>query len=285
MKVLWDKINNKLIKCLACCHYCKINQGKTGICGVRKNVGGKLKLLVDGKTTGVAVDPIEKKPLYHFMPGSKALSFGTFGCNFSCRFCQNWHISQTNKGNEKIIDQSQEYSPKTLVEMALRLGCESIAYTYNEPTIFVEYALKTMKLAKGAGLKNVWVSNGYFSPETRKLIIPYLDAINIDIKSMRPEFYKKICGARLEPVLKNIKKVYQAGVHIELATLVIPGENDSREELEAIAKFIFKISDQIVWHILGFRPAYKMMNREATSEQILEKARQIGKKIGLKRVY
>lgn len=284
--ILFKKEKNKKVRCLACCHKCLISDGNTGICGVRKNIKGKLFLLVYGKIASMNVDPIEKKPIYHFLPGSYAFSIGTIGCNFSCLWCQNSSISQASKGiNREIF--GEERKPEEIVSLAVKYACKSIAYTYNEPSIFAEYAYDTAVLAKQAGLKNVFVTNGYMSKEAfdylnKKRLI---DAMNIDLKSFSNKTYRKYCGARLKPVLDTIKRAHKAGIHIEITTLVVPGVNDSKAELEKIARFIAKIDKNIPWHISRFFPMYKMMKKEQTSLASLEKAEKIGIKAGLKFVH
>lgn len=291
MKFLYRKEKESLIRCLACNHYCLIAEGKRGICGVRTNENGKLKLLVWGKAAGVHLDPIEKKPLFHFLPGVGALSFGTLGCNFACRFCQNWFLSQSPKKEQLeslmvLIDQvSQDYSPQQLVALAQKLRVPVIAYTYNEPTVFIEYALATMKIAKKQGLKNIWVSNGYLSRESLEAVAGYLDGINIDLKSFRDDFYRRLCSARLKPVLENISHFWRKGVWVEVTTLIIPGENDSEEELREIAKFLVKISPDIPWHLTAFHPDYQMKDKPPTPKKTLLRAWEIGKAAGLNYVY
>lgn len=295
--ILYKKISDNRVKCLACSWYCNIAPGLTGICGTRLNKEGILYSLVYGKAIGLHLDPVEKKPLYHFLPNSKLLSFGTVGCNFGCLFCQNWEMSQINKNQElriknqeeelvNLIDQmSVTISPVEIVNLALKQKAEGIAYTYNEPAIFAEFTLDTAKLAKKKGLKNVYVSNGFESKETFNLIKNYIDAINIDLKSFRSEFYQKVCKAKIEPVLENIKKFFTAGIEIEITTLIIPGYNDSRKELTEIANFLSSVSSDIPWHISAFHPSYKMMEVPVTSYQILIDAYNIGKKAGLNYVY
>lgn len=288
-EILFFRKTGEKIRCLACSHYCQIAEGMTGICGVRKNLQGKLKLLVYGRPAAVNLDPIEKKPLYHFLPGSTIFSLGTYGCNFRCSFCQNWDISQISKGYqnfEELIEKTcEEWSPEKIVDYCLKNQIPAIAYTYNEPTVFVEYCYETMKLAKKSGIKNVFVSNGYQSKETIEIITPYLDAINIDLKSFREEFYQRFCGAHLEPVLENIKRFYKKKVWIEITTLLIPQENDSEEEIKEIAQFIAKIDKNIPWHLSRFFPAYQMLNKIPTDLATLKKAYQIGKKVGLNYIY
>jgi len=288
---LYKQLKEGKIQCLACHNYCIISEGQTGLCGVRQNNKGKLKLLVNNQAAAVNLDPIEKKPLFHFLPGSIAFSLGTLGCNFGCEFCQNWDISQAPKNQDtryKIQDTNswgEEWKPEKIVNYCQENNISIIAYTYNEPTVWTEYALAVMKLAKKAKIKNVWVSNGYFSDQTLKLIAPYLDAINIDLKSFREDFYQKIIHAHLEPVKENIIKVWQLGIWDEITTLIIPGFNDSLKELKDIAEFLVKISPDLPWHISAFYPAYKMLNIPPTSKETLLKAYEIGKKAGLKYVY
>ena len=282
---LYEKLPNKTVRCLACSNYCVIPNKNYGICGVRKNIDGKLFLLVYGKSISANIDPIEKKPLFHFLPGTGVFSIGTFGCNFSCEFCQNWDISQTPKnGNEKVIHNSYDLSPEQIVKIAQKNKIPSIAYTYNEPAVFFEYAYDTARLAHKKGIKNVYVTNGYESKEALEKILPFIDAMNIDLKSFNPEFYRKICGGNLKPVLDNIKNLF-GKVWIELTTLIIPGHNDSDTELKKIAEFISKISKEIPWHISRFYPAYKMNNIIPTPYETLRKAYKIGKDAGLKYIY
>jgi pyruvate formate lyase activating enzyme len=272
------------VKCHLCNHYCLIKPGKRGICGVRENRGGKLYSLVYGKSIAIDIDPIEKKPFFNFYPGTTAYSIGTVGCNFHCLNCQNWEISQMPKGKEgKII--GQELSPKEIVANAKRKGCKCIAYTYTEPTIFFEYAYDTAKLAHGQGIKNVFVTNGYIGSEAIKAIAPFLDAANIDLKGFSEDFYHKICGAKLQPVLDNIKRYKELGIWIEVTTLIIPGYSDEEDQLEGIAKFIRSVSKDIPWHITAFYPAYKLQDISHTPVESLRKAREIGTKVGLRYVY
>jgi len=270
------------VRCFACAHKCLISEGKTGICGVRKNIKGKLYLLVYGKVVATHIDPIEKKPLYHFLPNTKTYSFGTVGCNFRCLWCQNADISQAPKEG-KIF--GQDITPSQIVEQALKTGCPSISYTYNEPTIFIEFVKDCAVLAKKKGLKNVLVTNGYMTKECLDFIAPYTDAMNIDLKSFSEEFYIKHCGGKLKPVLETIKRAHKKGIHIELTTLIIPGLNDSEKEFEQIAKFIAKIDKNIPWHILRFFPMYKMLDKESTPIETLKKAEETGKREGLKYVH
>ncbi|MGB9681001.1 MAG: AmmeMemoRadiSam system radical SAM enzyme [Minisyncoccia bacterium] len=284
--LFYKKPKKDFIQCLACYHFCLIEKGGRGFCGVRKNHNGKLKLLVKNKPIAINIDPIEKKPLFHFSPGEKAFSLGTLGCNFSCEFCQNWDISQEPKNkDEKSIYWGENWPPKKIIDYCQKNDLKVIAYTYNEPTIWVEYALEIMKRAKKKKIKNVWVSNGFMSEKTIKEMAPYLDAINIDLKSFSDEFYQKICQGKLTPVKENIRKIYQLGIWVEITTLIIPGLNDSENEIKEIANFLKSISPNIVWHLSAFYPAYKMLDHKITPTEILFKAYQIGKEAGLKYIY
>ena len=282
--LLYQKLKNNTARCNLCSHRCLIAPGKRGICFVRENQNGVLYSLVYGLAIAANVDPIEKKPLFHFLPGTKSFSIASAGCNFRCEFCQNWDISQITKRPEgKII--GEELPPEKVVKQALKSGCKSIAYTYTEPTIFFEYAQDTARLAKKEGLANVFVTNGYQTPETIKKMKGIIDAANIDLKSFSEEFYQKICGARLTPVLEAIKLMHKAGIWIEITTLVVPKQNDSEKELTQIAKFIASVDKNIPWHISRFHPDYKMTNSYPTPLETLENAFQIGKNAGLKYVY
>jgi len=267
-----------IVMCTACPNNCIISDGKTGLCGVRKNINGKLFLLVNEFPVAMHVDPIEKKPLYKFMPNTKTFSFGTIGCNLRCAFCQNYDISQ----ERSIL--GQKYTAEKIVGLALQNGCKSISYTYNEPTIFIEFVKEVATLAKKAGLKNIMVTNGYFTKEALNFIAPDIDAMNIDLKSFSDDFYVKQSGAKLKHVLDSIKRVHKKKIHIEITTLIIPRENDSKEELESIAKFIASVDKNIPWHISRFYPMYKMKDRKHTDIKSLEKAYNIGKKY-LEHVY
>jgi len=282
--ILFKKKAKKTVECQACNWYCNIPEGLTGICGVRQNIDGDLQLLVYGRAIAAHVDNIEKKPLFHFMPGTKIFSIGTVGCNFKCSFCQNWDISQTRlkEPNETM---GIDLPPKEIVDYCLENDIPSIAYTYNEPAIFFEYAYDTAKLAHKNGIKNVFVSNGFESKQALKKIHPYLDAINIDLKGFTNKFYKDICQAKIDPVKDNIKRVHKMGIWLEVTTLVIPTKNDSDEELTKIAKFVASVSKEIPWHVTAFYPQYKMMDVEPTPIETLERAHNIGKKAGLKYVY
>ncbi len=269
------------ITCLLCRHYCQLKEGQTGICGVNKNVDGELKTLVYGHPVALNVDPVEKKPLYHLLPGSKALSFGTVGCNFKCPFCQNWNISQETHVNEEI-----EVSPRQMVDLALEHGCRSIAYTYNEPTIFYPYAKDIGVIAREKGLKNIFVSNGFESPEIIKDMPSWLDAANIDLKSWDDAYYKKVLKGGLEEVKDTLRMMVAEGIWVEVTTLLIVGENDSDKDLEEMAAFIAnELGRHVPWHLSAFHPDYKMKDHEFTGIETLKRAEKIGKKAGLHYVY
>ncbi len=280
---LYKKLKDNQVQCRACSWYCRMAEGKSGVCGTRVNRKGKLYSLVYGRAIGLQLDPVEKKPLFHFLPGEYLLSFGTIGCNFNCQFCQNWTQSQGSKLGIKI--EEIEITPKEIVELALEKKAAGIAYTYNEPAIFIEFAYDTAKLARKKGLKNVFVSNGFESAETFKYVKPYLDAINIDLKSFSNKFYTQICKAKIEPVKANIKKYFQGGISTEVTTLLIPQHNDSDEELKQIAEFLAGISKDIPWHISAFHPDYQMLKVPATKHRDLLRADEIGKRAGLRYVY
>lgn len=282
--MFYEAMSDNTVRCNLCNHRCKIRDGKSGICGVRENRGGKLMSLVYGKVVAEHIDPIEKKPLFHFLPGSKAFSIGTVGCNFRCKFCQNFDISQYPRehGGEII---GRDRTPAQIVASARESGCETIAYTYTEPTIFYEFALDTAVLAREAGIKNVFVSNGYMSPEAARHIAPYIDAANIDIKAFTDSFYKTMCGARLEPVLETIRLLKALGVWVETTTLIIPGLNDGDDELRNIARFIKGVGAEIPWHVTQFYPTYELLDKPRTPVSTLRRASNIGKEEGLHYVY
>ncbi len=282
--MLYEKVGNKKVQCNLCAHRCKINEGKKGICLVRENRDGILYTLVYGRTISQAIDPIEKKPLFNFYPGTTAYSIATVGCNFKCQFCQNWEISQMMR--DKHLVMGNEASPESIVENAKRYGSKSIAYTYTEPTIFFEYAYDTAKLAHEADIKNVFVTNGYMTEEALKEINPYLDAANVDLKSFSDDFYRKLCGARLQPVLDTLKLMKKLGIWVEVTTLIIPSLNDSPDELGKIAKFIVnELGEETPWHISRFYPSYNLKDKPPTPIDTIHKAREIGLNEGLKYVY
>lgn len=280
--VLWET-SGETIRCLLCHWNCTIADGKKGRCFVRKNVGGILYSLNYDKVCAANPDPIEKKPLFHFQPGSKSFSIAAPGCNFRCIFCQNWQISQADLQNTL---EGSAYTPEQIVDAAVRSGCKSVAYTYTEPTIFFELARETALLAKSKGLANVFVSNGFMSQQAIDEATPWLDGINIDLKAFTEQFYKDLCKSRLQPVLDNIRYIAeQTDIWMELTTLLIPGRNDSDEELKSIADFIASVSVDIPWHVSRFYPQYKMTDVRPTDGAVLERAYDIGKEAGLRYIY
>lgn len=282
--MLYEKMGDGRVRCGVCPHHCTIAEGRRGICAVRENREGTLYALNYGKAIAVAIDPIEKKPLNHFLPGTTAYSFATVGCNLRCLWCQNWAISQASKPNRPIY--GEDISPAEHVRRALVAKCPSIAYTYTEPIIFVEYALDTMKLAREAGLKNIWKTAGYATKETLDAIIPYLDAVNVDLKGTDDEVYKEYCGGTAQPVLDTIIHFHQAGVHLEITTLVVPGVNDRPDQLERMALLIAEeVGKEVPWHVNRFFPGWKMLDTAITPIETLETAAALGKKFGLQYVH
>lgn len=277
-----NTLSDNRIQCTICPRNCKLKDGQAGFCQVRKNVSGKVVLTSYGYNTGLSVDPIEKKPLYHFYPGSKVLSFGTLGCNMGCQFCQNWHISKS-KADPRI----NETSPEKIVKLAKELGCKSVAFTYNDPVVFFEYAVDTAKLCRDAGVKTVAVTAGYISPEPRKEFFAYMDAVNIDLKGFSEEFYKKNCLASLAPILDTIKYVKrQTNCWLELTTLLINGENDSVKTLQDECEWIIEnLGDDVPLHFSAFYPAYKFADRFPTKKETLLLAYGIARQRGIKYVY
>lgn len=282
--VLYEKGEDRRVHCFLCSHHCTISTGKYGICGVRENQGGILYTHAYGELISENVDPIEKKPLYHFLPGSTSFSIAAIGCNFQCGFCQNWQISQVKEAKDLGL-RSHEAKPEEIVRRAERTGSKSISYTYTEPTIFFEYAHEIAQRAKERGLLNVFVTNGFMTGEMIEMIHPYLDAANIDLKSFREDFYREVCKGRLRPVLENIERMKKLGIWIEVTTLVVPGQNDSADELRQIAAFLARIDKAIPWHISRFRPQYRMDDLEDTPLPVLKRAYEIGKEEGLRYVY
>lgn len=282
--LLYSKEKDNKVHCRLCHHGCLISDGKHGICNVRVNNGGVLYTVFYGKPIAMAVDPIEKKPLFHYKPGSKAFSIATPGCNFQCSFCQNWDISQYGRAAEARVPK-QEVPPETIVANALANGCKSISYTYTEPTIFFEYAFDCAKIAKTRGIDGNFVTNGYMTREALDMIRPYLDAANVDLKSFRKDTYRKIMKANLDGVLDSIRYMHEIGVWIEVTTLIVPAMNDSEREIRDIAEFISGVGREIPWHISRFSPNFDMQDIPPTSLEILRKAYEIGKKAGLRYVY
>ncbi|MCX6085132.1 MAG: AmmeMemoRadiSam system radical SAM enzyme [Caldiserica bacterium] len=272
------------VKCLACAHGCVIAEGRPGRCGVRRNVEGELQSLVYGLPAAVALDPIEKKPLYHFLPSSTALSLGTFGCNFTCTFCQNYELSQARNLNDQLSRLSCT-SPEAVVQLALRERASSIACTYNEPAVWAEYALDIAVIAREAGLRTVFVSNGFYSHELLDAALPLVDAFNIDLKSFSDGFYHRVAGGRLQPVLDAIRAIHEAGVWEEVTSLIIPGLNDSEDEVRAMAHFVASVDPEVPWHVSRFFPMYHMLDRPVTPSATIDRAVQIGREEGLLYVY
>jgi pyruvate formate lyase activating enzyme len=287
-KAFLYEIKDGILRCLACPHYCHISYRKTGICGVRKNLKNSLYLLTYDKAAAVQVDPIEKKPLYHFLPGSRVFSIGSYGCNLRCSNCQNFLLSQAPKTGRELDSYGQELKPKAIIKFAKDNSCKSIAWTYNEPSISIEYSLETMKLAHAEGLKNIWVTNGYTSKETLKEILPYLDAVNVDIKSLEDDFYIKYCGGKLEPILNSCREYIKHNIWTEITTLIIPTLSDNLNMLKRIAYFIKnELGSEVPWHLSAFSPeiSWKLKNLPDTSFSELERIYHLAKKDGLKNVY
>lgn len=280
----WTERDDRKVQCWLCPHGCTIKDGHAGICAVRRNEGGTLYSLVWGKSIAANIDPIEKKPLFHFLPGSRSYSIATVGCNLQCEFCQNSDISQFPREEKRIT--GQELLPEAVVAEAKAHHCASISYTYTEPTIYLEYVLDTARIAKQQSIANVLVTNGYTTADVIRDEMPGLiDAANVDLKAFTERFYKELCKAKLKPVLDAIQAYHRAGVWIEVTTLLIPGENDSEQELKDIAGFIKGVSADIPWHISRYYPRYHYDKAPPTSADALEQARTIGLTQGLKFVY
>ena len=283
--VLWEPVEGKNVHCSLCHWKCMIADGKLGRCHVRQNIDGVLYSLNYDKLCAANADPIEKKPLFHFQPGSKSFSIATPGCNFQCVFCQNWQISQMPY-QQNVLD-GESCSPERIVETAIQAGCKSIAYTYTEPTIFMELCSETARRAKKSGLTNVFVSNGFLSIEAIDFVKPWLDGINVDLKAFTEAYYRDLCKARLAPVLETIRYIAQkTDIWLELTTLIVPGKNDSDDELRTIVEFIaHETSVDTPWHVSRFYPQYKMGDTRPTEEKVLERAYDIGRQAGLRYVY
>ena len=281
--MLYSPLEEGKVKCHLCNHRCVIFPSKRGVCGVRENREGKLFSLVFGRAISMNVDPIEKKPLFHLLPGSTSFSIATVGCNFRCLQCQNHEISQMPIDGKRI--DGSVAPPSRIVSLAKENRCRSISYTYTEPTIYFEYAYETAALASQEGIKNIFVTNGYMTEEALKTIQPYLDGANVDLKSYQEKFYKEVCGARLKPVLESLKLMKALGIWVEITTLIIPTLNDSERELEEIAQFILSLGAEVPWHLSAFYPTYKLINLPRTPVATLHRAREIGLKTGLRYVY
>jgi len=280
--ILYEKLENKKVICNVCNHYCLIDENKYGFCLTRKNKEGTLYSCNFAVISSTNVDPIEKKPFFHFMPGSKTYSLGGFECNMRCLNCQNYIISQSY--GEKIG--ATKILPEAAVKNAIDKGCKSIAWTYNEPTIYLEYVLETSKLSHKKGLKNIYVSNGYMSDEALNMLLPHIDAFTIDLKSMENDFYKNICQARLKPILNNLKKIYENNKHLEISNLLIDGYNDQEKIIKELVKFIAnELGEEVPLHFSRFFPYYQMGDVSPTNIETLEKAREIAIDAGLRNVY
>jgi pyruvate formate lyase activating enzyme len=283
--LLYATLEEKTVRCALCAHRCKIAPGNRGICRVRENRDGRLETRVYGKLIAQHIDPIEKKPIFHMLPGSRAYSIATVGCNFKCRFCQNADIAQLPADHQGAIV-GQTVAPEAVVADARDNGCESIAYTYTEPTVFFEFALDVARLARESGLRNIFVTNGFMTAEALAMLLPFLDAANVDLKSFSDDVYKDICGARLAPVKATLKRMKEGGILVEVTTLLIPGLNDSPEEVTAIARFLVdELGPDTPWHISRFHPTYRMTDRPNTPVETLMRAREIGMAAGLRYVY
>ena len=279
-----DPVAPGSVRCLACAHRCVLRPGRIGICGVRQNRGGWLYTLVYGEVVAAKAEPVEKKPFFHFMPGSFAYSVGAKGCNFHCAYCQNWEMSQAHR--ERLAPESRNVTPEEVVEEAVAAGVRSVAYTYVEPTVFIEFALDSMVRARSAGLHNVFVTNGYETPEAIALVAPYLDAANIDIKAASDSFYRRTCGATWEPVRDCVVEMRRRGIWIELTTLIVPGLNDDRHELTALAEWIATaVGPETPWHVTRFQPAYRLTNLAPTEAATLVQTARVAREVGLRHVY
>jgi pyruvate formate lyase activating enzyme len=282
---LYEPLEDNKVKCNLCSHRCVIKAGRRGICAVRENQSGILKTLVYGRLIARHIDPIEKKPLYHFLPGTLSYSIATVGCNFRCRFCQNADIAQMPTNHTGVI-LGDACTPQEVVSAAEKGGCQSISYTYTEPTIFFEFAYDTARLAHAKGIRNVFVTNGYMTAEALDMIHPYLDAANVDLKAFTQTYYKDLCGAKLKHVQETLKLMKSLGIFVEVTTLVVPGLNDDKHELEALALFIKNdLGPETPWHISRFHPTYKLTDRSSTPVKTLSMARDIGLNTGLRYVY
>jgi pyruvate formate lyase activating enzyme len=283
--VLWEAGSDKHVKCNLCNRRCDISAGRLGYCRVRKNIDGVLYSLSYHNVCAANDDPIEKKPLFHFQPGSRSFSIAAPGCNFRCTFCQNWQISQVDLDRQS--GKGRSIGPEEIVSAALRAGCGSIAYTYTEPTVFMELCEETAKLAKQNSLKNVFVSNGFMTTEAIDFAAGWLDAVNIDLKAFTEDYYRRFCKANLAGVLDTIRYIaHETDIWMELTTLIVPGENDSAEELRELAEFIVReASPDVPWHVSRFYPCYDMQDKPPTPHETLQRAYDIGREAGLRYVY
>lgn len=279
----WKPADNGKILCTLCPRYCTIGEGQMGFCFIRQNIGGKLYSIGYGRPTGFAIDPVEKKPLNHFLPGTDILSFGTAGCNLGCKFCQNWSISKAKYDNLNSLD----YLPEEVVRLAKRYKVPSIAYTYNDPTIFGEYVIDISKIAREENIKSVMVTAGYIDKEARKDVYKYIDAANVDLKAFTENFYHKITFSHLDNVLDTLYWLkHETGIWFEITTLLIPDENDSEEEIKRECDWILtNLGDEVPLHFTAFHPDFKMRDKERTPHKTLKKAREIALQTGIKYCY
>ncbi|MBL6690527.1 MAG: AmmeMemoRadiSam system radical SAM enzyme [Pseudomonadales bacterium] len=279
----WHELEDGRLQCDVCPRFCKLRDGQQGLCFVRAREGDEIVLTIYGRSSGFCIDPIEKKPLNHFLPGTPVLSFGTAGCNLACKFCQNWDMSKSRE-MDRLADQA---SPVQLAKVARETGCRSIAFTYNDPVIFLEYAIDVAQAAKEEGINSVAVSAGYVCPEPRAEFFQHMDAANIDLKAFTERFYHKICGGRLAPVLDTLLYLkHETSVWFEITTLLIPGENDSSKELEEMTRWVYdNLGADVPMHFSAFHPDYKMLEYQNTPAETLARARDIAISTGLHYVY
>lgn len=277
----WHMREDGLIECDLCPRRCRMADGRHGLCLVRQRRGDELMAAAYGLICGLAVDPIEKKPLYHFLPGSSVLSFGTVGCNLTCAFCQNWHLSRAGKL------EGQRITPEEIAEAALTYFCDSVAFTYNEPVIFLEFAVDTADACHARGLKTVAVTNGWIEPEARREFFAHMDAANVDLKAFTDRFYRELCGATLQPVLDTLVYLHhETAVHLEVTTLLIPGWNDSPAEVDAMTKWaVAHLGPDVPWHFSAYRPTLRWNQAPPTPLNTLLQARRIAEDNGLRRVH
>ncbi len=279
----WHVLDDGRVQCDVCPRYCKLHEGQRGLCFVRGALDKKIVLTTYGRSSGYCIDPVEKKPLNHFLPGTPILSFGTAGCNLACKFCQNWDISKSRE-IDTLADSAE---PEVIARAASRLGCSSVAFTYNDPVVFMEYAIDVAKACRAAGIKTVAVTAGYMCEEPRQEFYQHMDAANVDLKGFTDEFYRKICGAELQPVLDTLAYLkHHTGVWFEITTLLIPGLNDSDAELNAMTQWgVSHLGPDIPWHFTAFHPDWKMLDRPATPPETLARAREIARKNGVRYAY
>ncbi|MBV7331590.1 AmmeMemoRadiSam system radical SAM enzyme [Chloroflexi bacterium TSY] len=284
--ILSRPLKKEYVQCTACEHWCAVAPSEAGKCGVRRNIDGTLQLVVYGKAIAAHIDPVEKKPLNHFLPQSPIFSIGTVGCNLFCQWCQNWDISQYSDFDPEIDYIGQSLSPTDVVEQCKAQHIPLVAFTYNEPTVFFEYAYDTAKLAHDEQIRTVFVSSGFETEQALNVLEPYLDAINVDLKAFRDKTYRTYCGVRLAPIKRNIERlIRETNIWTEVTTLLIPGLNDSDEELTEIAEFLAALNPNVPWHVTAFIPHYRMRNRPPTPADTLYRAWQIGKSAGVHYVY